>query len=38
MSQSALIMMLLALSLTWGGAAFCIGIAIRRKQRNEADD
>ncbi|MCG9756306.1 MetS family NSS transporter small subunit [Shewanella insulae] len=38
MSSSALIMMLFALTLTWGGAALCIAIAIKRKQREEADD
>ncbi|CAM2899836.1 MetS family NSS transporter small subunit [Shewanella loihica] len=38
MSHSALIMMLFALTLTWGGAALCIGIAIKRKQKEEADD
>ncbi|MCL1043130.1 MULTISPECIES: MetS family NSS transporter small subunit [Shewanella] len=38
MSQSAFIMMLFALALTWGGAALCIAIAIKRKQKEEADD
>lgn len=35
MSNSALIMMCLALALTWGGAALCIAIAYKRRHGNE---
>ncbi|WP_148300697.1 MetS family NSS transporter small subunit [Shewanella marina] len=31
MSTSAIVMMLIALTLTWGGAAICIRIAMKKK-------
>lgn len=31
MTTSAIIMMVLGLGVTWGGAAVCISIAIRKK-------
>ena len=30
MTTSAIMMMIFGLGLTWGGAAFCISIALRR--------
>lgn len=32
MSSGAIIMMVLALSITWGGAAICIAIAMRARK------
>jgi len=32
MATSALIMMVLGLGVTWGGAAFCISIAIKKNK------
>jgi len=32
MTTSALIMMVIGLSVTWGGAAVCIAIAIKKKE------
>lgn len=32
MEYSAIIMMLFGLGVTWGGAAVCIGIAIKRSK------
>jgi len=35
MNTGALIMMVLALSITWGGAAICIGMAMRARKRKQ---
>lgn len=32
MTTSAIIMMIFGLGLTWGGAAFCISIALRKEK------
>lgn len=32
MSTGAIIMLVLALTITWGGAAICIGIALRARK------
>ncbi|RTR37084.1 MetS family NSS transporter small subunit [Shewanella canadensis] len=32
MSTGAIIMLVLALTITWGGAAICIGIAMRARK------
>ncbi|NRB25951.1 MetS family NSS transporter small subunit [Shewanella sp.] len=32
MTTGAIIMMTLALCITWGGAAICIGIAMKKKK------
>jgi|GEM_PF-442761 len=34
MSVGAIIMLTLALGITWGGAAICIAIAMRAKKKN----
>lgn len=31
MSTAAIIMMLFGLGITWGGAAFCMGLAMRKR-------
>ncbi|RTR32912.1 methionine/alanine import family NSS transporter small subunit [Shewanella atlantica] len=36
MSSGAIIMMVLALSITWGGAAICIAIAIKKRNKRES--
>lgn len=36
MSSGALIMMALALSITWGGAAICIAIAIKKRSKQKS--
>lgn len=33
MTTSAIIMMCIGLGLTWGGAAICISIAIRKREK-----
>ncbi|WP_298770302.1 MetS family NSS transporter small subunit [uncultured Shewanella sp.] len=33
MTTSAIIMMCIGLTLTWGGAAICISIAIRKREK-----
>ncbi|QGY39281.1 MetS family NSS transporter small subunit [Pseudodesulfovibrio cashew] len=32
MTTSAIVMMILGLGVTWGGAAFCIRLAIRKQR------
>ncbi|MDX1283084.1 MetS family NSS transporter small subunit [Shewanella colwelliana] len=38
MSYSAMIMMLLTLLITWGGAGICIAIAMKRKTNTAAPE
>ena len=33
MSTSAIVMMILGLGVTWGGAAYCIQLAIQKQDR-----
>ncbi len=35
MSTSAIIMMLFGLGVTWGGAAYCISIAMKQAQQKQ---
>ncbi|PSW21335.1 MetS family NSS transporter small subunit [Photobacterium sanctipauli] len=33
MTASAIIMMLIGLGITWGGAAYCISVAMNKQQK-----
>lgn len=38
MSTGAIIMMLFGLGVTWGGAAFCISIAMKQSRAKQNDE